>query len=107
MGSALLEVRMKISVIFAEISAKFHVSKVGETKEGGEMSTEEISVNFAKNRRNFGKRRNFGDFFKKSPSVGKFRRKIVLFRFISAIFWQKKQKFSYQSSPRTGYKILS
>lgn len=46
-------VRMKISVFLAEISAKFRVSEVGETKEGGEMSTEEISVNFAKNRRNF------------------------------------------------------
>ena len=54
---------------------------------------------------NFGKRRNFGDFFKKIASVGKFQRKIVLFRFISAIFRPKKQKFSYQSSPRTGYKI--
>ena len=44
------------------------------------MSTEEISVNFAKNRR------NFGDFLKKLPPVGKFWRKIVLFQFISAIF---------------------
>ena len=41
---------MKIFVFFAEISAKFRVSEVGETKEGGEMSKEEISVNFAKNR---------------------------------------------------------
>ena len=44
---------MKIYVFFAEILAKFCVSEVGETKEGGEMSTEEISVNFTKNRRNF------------------------------------------------------
>lgn len=49
----MLWARMKISVFLAEISAKFRVSEVGETKEGGEMSTEEISVNFAKNRRNF------------------------------------------------------
>ena len=56
---------------------------------------------------NFSKRRNFGDFLKKLPPVGKFQRKIVLFRFISAIFRPKKQKFSYQSSPRTGYKIWS
>ena len=67
---------------------KFCVSGVGETKKGGEMSTEEIFVNFAKNRR------NFSHFLKKSPPVGKFRRKIVLFRFISAIFRPKKQKFS-------------
>ena len=71
---------MKISVFFAEISVKFRVSADGETKEEGEMSTTEISKNFAKNRR------NFGDFLKKSPPVGKFLRKIVLFRFISAIF---------------------
>ena len=44
---------MKFSVFLAEISAKFRVSEVGKTKEGDEMSTEEISVNFAKNRRNF------------------------------------------------------
>ena len=51
------------------------------------MSTEEISVNFAKNRR------NFGDFLKKLPPVGKFWRKIVLFQFISAIFQQKNRNF--------------
>ena len=37
---------------FVEISLKFLVSSVGEMKEGGEMLTEEISINFAKNRRN-------------------------------------------------------
>ena len=39
---------------------------------GGEMSTKEISVNFTKNWRNFGKKRNIGGFLKKSPLVGKF-----------------------------------
>ena len=77
---------MKIYVFLAKILAKFHVSGGGETKEEGEMSTAEISINFTKNWRNFGKKRNFDDFLKKSPPVGKFRRKIVLFCFISAIF---------------------
>ena len=67
-------------------SSKFRVLGGGETKEEGEMSTVEISINFAKNWRNFSKKRNFDDFLKKSPLVGKFRRKIVLFRFISEIF---------------------
>ena len=58
---------MKIYVFLAKILAKFHVSGGGETKEEGEMSTAEI-------------------YIKKSPPVGKFRRKIVLFRFILAIF---------------------
>ena len=47
-----------MSVFFVEISAKFGVSGVSETKEGSEMSTEEISINF-------GKKRNIGDFLKK------------------------------------------
>ena len=51
---------------FAKILVKFRVSGVEETKEGGEMSTKEISVNFTKNWRNFGKKRNIGDFLKKS-----------------------------------------
>ena len=74
--------RMKISVFLGEISC----FGGGKTKKEGEMSTVEISINFAKNRRNFGKKRNFGDFLKKSPPVGKFQRKIILFRFISTIF---------------------
>ena len=59
---------MKFSVFLAEISAKFRVSEVGETKEGGEMSTEEISVNFAKNRLRL---KIFGE---KSFCLGLFRR---------------------------------
>ena len=50
------------------------------------MSTKEISVNFAKNQRNFSKKRNIGDFLKKLPPIGKFRRNFLLLRFISAIF---------------------
>ena len=51
--SVLSKPRMKIFVFFIEISAIFRVSADGETKQEGEMSTAEISKNFAKNRRNF------------------------------------------------------
>ena len=64
---------------FLFFSSKIHVSAGGETKEEGEMSTAKTSINFTKNQRNFGKKRNFGDIFKKSPPVGKFLRNIICF----------------------------
>ena len=76
---------------FSFFSSKFRVSGVGETKNGGKMSMEEISVNFTKFRRNFGKKRNIGNFFKKKIAsnwkiLEKFPFVLVYFGNFSPIF---------------------